>query len=82
MTIQQDWVGYRNNLIMDFGDQLTEVHLTLLRHAFFCGASVTYANVLCSAREGAASAAEAMTAIRDELELFMAERHDDSIRLH
>ena len=81
MTIQSDWNCYCNNVLVDFGDlELTEIHLGLLRHAFFCGASVTYADAMSAAKRG--TGAETMMAIRDELERFMAERSDGSISVH
>ena len=81
MSIQSSWVGYRHHALMDFGGQLTDDYLGLLRHAFFCGAAVTYEDVLSSAKAGTAEAM--MLAIRDELAGFMEERHgDNSVSVH
>ena len=80
MSIQSDWRVYCNNVLVDFDAMLTEDHVSLLRHAFFCGASVTYADAMQAAKRG--TAVETMLAIRAELDLFLAERNDSSFSLH
>jgi hypothetical protein len=79
MSIQSDWSVFRRSVLVDFVS-LTEDDLSLLRHAFFCGASVTYADAMTAAQQG--TAAETMILIGHELDMFMAERNNTSIRLH
>lgn len=80
MSIQGDWKSYCRNFLSEFAEELTESHVILLRHAFFSGASVSYTDVYTSTKSGGTR--EVMIAIHNELEMFMAERNDSSIRLH